>query len=673
MSRIPPATVAPAIRAIRAKLDRNQEGKMGILRRRHFAVGVLLLGATICPAQPNLAVPPSLTAEAIPPIPQSIMERANRYAEGRAAFLADWHPTRREILISTRFADVNQIHRVAMPGGARTQMTFYLEPVFGARYEPKRGDFFVFPKDTGGNEFYQLYRHDQETGEDTLLSDGKSRNGSPLFSRDGTSLAYTSTRRNGKDTDIYIADPHDPATTRLLMEVSGGGWFPAKWLPDGSALLIAEFKSVNESALYLVNAETRASERITPQDTVAMFQPLDFSPDGKTLYLVTDQGSEFLRLARMDVASRGITPMRPEINWNVEDGDLSEDGKLLAFTVNEDGSDVLHVMDLASNKDLPLPKLPYGLIGGLRWRPASHELGLVLNSARSPSDVYSINVNQPELERWTTSETGGLNAATFSEPRLVRWKSFDGRMISGYLYEPPKKFAGPRPVIVDIHGGPEGQARPGFVGRNNYFLNEVGVAILFPNVRGSTGYGKTFQNLDNVLKREDSVKDIGALLDWIAGEPALDASRVMVTGGSYGGYMTLASMVHYNDRFRCGLDVVGVSNFISFLERTEAYRRDLRRVEYGDERDPKIRAFFEEIAPLRRASRITRPMFIVQGKNDPRVPVFESRQMVEAIRKNGGPVWYLEAEDEGHGFAKKKNADFQFAATVMFIRDHLLK
>ena len=245
-------------------------------------------------------------------------------------------------------------------------------------------------------------------------------------------------------------------------------------------------------------------------------------------------------------------------------------------------------------------------------------------------------------------------------------------MISGFLYKPPASFTGKRPVMINIHGGPEGQSRPGFQGRNNYFLNELGIAIVFPNVRGSTGFGKTFSQLDNWEKREDSVKDIGALLDWVSGRPDLDADRVMVMGGSYGGYMTLAVATSYNDRIRCSLDVVGISNFVTFLERTEAYRRDLRRVEYGDERDPKMREFLQRIAPLNHAAKIRKPIFVVQGKNDPRVPVGESEQMVAQLKQQGTPVWYLMATDEGHGFAKKKNADFHFYATVAFIRQYLL-
>ena len=259
----------------------------------------------------------------------------------------------------------------------------------------------------------------------------------------------------------------------------------------------------------------------------------------------------------------------------------------------------------------------------------------------------------------------------FAEQQIVRWKSFDGRAISGLLSQPPERFKGKRPVLIEIHGGPEAQAKFGFMGRYNYFTHELGMAIIEPNVRGSSGFGKTFLTLDDTFKREDSVKDIGALLDWIATQPELDASRVIVSGGSYGGYMSLAVSTHYADRIAGAIDEVGISNFVSFLNNTESYRRDLRRVEYGDERDPAMREFLEKISPLTNAHKITKPLLVIQGKNDPRVPFTEAEQIVARARANGTKVWYLRAENEGHGFARKENADFRFYAMVRFIETTL--
>jgi dipeptidyl aminopeptidase/acylaminoacyl peptidase len=313
-----------------------------------------------------------------------------------------------------------------------------------------------------------------------------------------------------------------------------------------------------------------------------------------------------------------------------------------------------------------------GLIGGVRWRGKTHELGFTFSAARSSGDAYSLDLATGTLTRWTESETGGVSTAEFAEAELIRWTSFDGRAISGFLYRPPTRFAGRRPVIVNIHGGPEGQSRPGFLGRNNYYLDELGVAILYPNIRGSRGYGKTFVTLDNGVRREDAYKDIEALLDWIGTRPDLDPGRVLVTGGSYGGHMTLVTATRYDNRICCSVDVVGISNLATFLQNTSAYRQDLRRVEYGDERDSTVRAWMERSAPLNQADRVTRPMLIVQGMNDPRVPRSEAEQMVTALERRSVPVWYLMARDEGHGFRKKANADFQFYATVLFVRRYLL-
>ncbi|MBD1823376.1 S9 family peptidase [Cyanobacteria bacterium FACHB-DQ100] len=617
----------------------------------------------------------NLVVESIPPIPAALAQTVDRYTQFRSAGLLSWHPQRREVLITTRFGDVAQVHRVAFPLGSRQQMTFFSEPVFRASYQPTKGDYFVFSKDIGGNEFSQLYRYDLATGDVTLLSDGKSRNSGGVWSNKGDRMIYNSTRRTGKDNDFYSIDPTNPKSDRLLAQVEGGGWGGMSWSPDDRQLLVMEFVSVNESYLWIFDTNSGEKKLITPKDgkEKVSYQGGVFSKDGKGLYVVTDRDSEFQRLAYIDLATFKHTYLTSQIPWDVEEFDLSEDGKSLAYVSNEDGISVLHLIDTATNQEKPLPKLPIGQVSGISWHRNSQDLGFTLVSARSTADAYSLNVVTNQIDRWTESETGGLNTTNFSEPELVRWKSFDDRTISAFLYRPPAKFQGKRPVIINIHGGPEAQFRPSFLGRNNYYLNELGVAILFPNVRGSTGYGKTFLQLDNGALREDSVKDIGALLDWIATQPNLDKDRILVTGGSYGGYMSLAVSTNYSDRIRASIDIVGISNFVSFLERTESYRRDLRRVEYGDERDPKMREFLLKISPLNNAQKIKKPLFVIHGKNDPRVPLNEAEQIVKTVRDNGVPVWYLMAKDEGHGFSKKKNIDFQFYSTIMFIKETLLK
>ena len=644
---------------------------MGSIR---ILLAVVLLTAAVAAAQTRHITPgENLVVDGIPPIPGPLAEEVRRYTDARQATLADWHPTRREILISTRFANTPQIHHVKIPGGARTQLTFFDEPIRSATYEPRHGRYFVFGKDVGGNEFAQLYRYDLANGGVTLLTDGgRSQNGEVVWSTKGDRIAYGSTRRNGADRDVHVMDPADPKTDRRLLEVNGGGWAVADWSPDDAKLIVAEFTSITKTTLWLVEVATGQKVALTNPAEMVAYTGAEFSADGRGVYVTTDKDSEFQRLAYLDLATRQLTPLTTDVNWDVEGFDLAPDGKTIAYATNEAGISRLYLFETSTRRSRPVARAAEGVIGALTWHDNSRELGFSVSSARSPSDVFSVDVDRDEVTRWTDSELGGIVAAELSEPELIRWKSFDGLELTGFYYRAPAKFTGKRPVMINIHGGPEGQSRPTFLARNNYFLNELGVSMIYPNVRGSTGYGKTFVSLDNGTKREDSVKDIGALLDWIAGHSELDASRVMVLGGSYGGYMTLAVSTHYSSRLRAALDIVGISNFSTFLKNTESYRRDLRRVEYGDERDPKMSAFFERIAPLNNAHKINHPLFVVQGGNDPRVPRSEAEQMVERVKQNGKAVWYLMAKDEGHGFAKKQNADFQFYATVMFVRQYLL-
>ena len=626
-------------------------------------------------AQSNEVAPgDNLVTEGIPKIPASLVKEVRRYTKGRTAELLSWHPTKREMLIATFFGETAQIHLVKFPGAARTQLTFFDDrPTMGVSYQPTKGDFFIFNKDTGGDQNYQIYRFDLATSAITLLTDGKSKNSPGLWSNAGDRIVYTSTRRNGKDTDLYIVDPSHPESNRMLVQLEGGGWKALDWSPDDGKILVLETISINEGYLWLFAVSGGQRTLITPKggaDKIA-YSDGHFSKDGKGIYVVTDRDSEFRRLAFIDLASRQYKFLSSHINWDVQEFEPSPDGSMLAIVTNENGLLVLHLLDALTGREKTLDHLPTGIIG-MHWHKNGRELGFSLDSAKSPADAYSLDAKTGKLDRWTFSETGGVDTSGFVEPELIRWNSFDGREISGFLYRPPLRFTGKRPVIVDIHGGPEDQFQPYFLGPQNYYLNELGVALLFPNIRGSSGYGKTFLKLDNGLLRENAYQDIGTLLDWIRKEPNLDADRVMVSGASYGGHMALVTATRYPNRIRCAVDIVGPSNLVTFLEHTSAYRQDLRRVEYGDERDAQMRSFLERTAPLNNASKITKPLFVVQGKNDPIVPSSESDQMIRAVRKNGVPVWYLMAKDEGHGFFKKSNRDYEFYATVLFVKAYLL-
>lgn len=646
--------------------------------KRTFALLVVLASVSFAlPANDEAVLKPgdNLVIDGVPAIPVALVDDAALYNNFRSASFKSWHPLKREMIITTRFADTSQAHLVKMPGGARTQLTFYKERVSSPSNDPIKGNFIIFLKDTGGNENFQLYRSDLASGKTVLLSDGQSRNIGTVWSNQGDRLAYESNRRDKNDMDIHVIDPRFPGSDRLLLQVQGGAWGVLDWSPDDGRLLVQEGISINESYLWLVDTASGKKELLTPKNKKEKiaYNYAAFSSDGKGIYALTDKDCEFVRLAYIDLASRKHTYLTTSIPWDIDEFALSYDRNRIAYVSNEQGANVLHVRNLAGNKELPVPAMPLGLISGLQWHRNGREVGFTYINPRSADDAYSLDSESGKIERWTTSELGGLNSESFATPELITWKSFDKKTISGFLYRPAASFTGTRPVIIDIHGGPEGQAQPDFLGQDNYMLNELGVAMIFPNVRGSSGFGKTFLKLDNGFKREDSYKDIAALLDWVKTQPDLDSERVMITGGSYGGHMTLAIAAFYPERIRCAVEVVGISNLVTFLENTSGYRQDLRRVEYGDERDPKMRKFMLQIAPLNHSDKIRKPLFIIQGANDPRVPLSEAEQMRDTLKKAGVPIWYLVAKDEGHGFAKKGNRDFQFYSTVLFIKEFLLK
>lgn len=649
------------------------------------AAALMLTWSFILPpsavAAETVSAPEAVETRNVPAISRSLADELLPYQTHRAASFQGWAPEGRRILITTRFGETPQLHVVERPGGARTQLTFLPERVLRGSFRPDGSRQILFRTDAGGAEDYQLFLLDPASGSTRRVSDGVHRHQGELWSRDGALLAYTHNGRTGRDFDVYLRDPDDPGEERLLLETEGT-WSPVDFRPDGGALLVAHFVSVHESHLHVVDLDSGERFRLTPHlpgEPVA-YRGGRWSPDGRFVYAVSDRDSEFLRLVRLEVASGRHEALTGHIDWDVESFDLSDDGRWLAFLTNEDGISRLHLLDTENGEEMPAPPLPPAVAGSLAFRPGSHEVAFTLNWARSPSDVYSHRVGSGELERWTRSETGGLVADRLSVPELVRFSTFDRldsgerRTLSAFVYRPDAaRHAPPYPVYVSIHGGPESQFRPRFQGTRNYLLEELGVAVVAPNVRGSAGYGKTFLRLDNGVRREDAVRDIGALLDWIDAQPDLDSSRVMVAGGSYGGYMSLATMVHYSDRLRCGYNAVGISNFVTFLENTRAYRRDLRRVEYGDERDPEMREFLANISPQANAHRIRRPLLVVQGANDPRVPLTESDQIVEAVEANDAEVWYLIAHDEGHGFSRRANQEYRDYVLYEFLRRCLLE
>lgn len=658
--------------------------KMQLFRKSIFGVAILTAVSVLAAdsIQRTEANSGNLIMEDIPAIPDAIINDLNQFQNVRSASFRDWTENGRGVYISTRFADVNQIHRVDMPGGARQQITFYKEPVGGVSRQPG-GRNLIFTRDTGGSEFTQIFMLDPADGSTKLLTDGESRNGATVWDRQGRRFAYQSTRRNGASNDVWLMDPMDPASSVMILESPDGTWWgPAEFSESGSKLLISNYVSIADSRVYLLDLDSRQKKLMAGgREKASANIPLGFDKDEGGFWLVTDSGGEFQQLAWQPLETGADAEIiTADIPWDVNSADISHDRRRIAFAVNENGMSRLYLLDTKTKKYRSVDNIPTGLVFGLDFSPDDRFLGMTLNTARTPSDTFVLELGDGPLEyfqlvRWTTSEVGGLDSSTFQTPELIEYPTFDNdgdspRQIPAWLYKP--RGVGPFPVVVSIHGGPEGQSRPGFSSTYQMWVEKLGVAVVIPNVRGSSGYGKSYLSLDNGFRREDSVRDIGALLDWIATQPDLDKERVAVFGGSYGGYMVLASAFHYSDKLKAAVDIVGISNFVTFLENTQDYRRDLRRVEYGDERDPAMRAYLEKISPLNNVEKIAIPMLIVQGENDPRVPVTESKQVVEALRSQGQTVWFMNALNEGHGYRKKENRDIYQQVTVLFLQQHLI-
>ena len=631
-----------------------------------------VLAATARAEEADPRRPAAMEASEVPVVPAELVARLAQYQSVRGATFRGFAPDGNGILIGTRFGNSSQLHRVYQPGGRREQITFFDEPVSGG-FLPKATDGAILMlMDAGGNENDQVYLLDRQKFATTRLTDGKSRNKLGAVRPDGSQIVVTSNQRNGRDVDLYLADPRQPDSMKLLMQVDQQTWSVHDWSRDGKTLLLNRYVSVNESYPALLDvASGQRTDLPSPVKDKAAFGPMAFAADGKSALIATDAGGEFHRLARLDLGSLKYTWLTDDIHWDVSDIAVDPVSGGVAFIVNEDGASRLFLLSNVSGMRRDL-KLPLSIVSGLEFSPDGQRLGFTLARPDSPPDAYSLSLSDHELTRWTFSEVGGLNPESFVAPSRIQFKSFDERMIPAYYFRP--RVAAPSrkvPVFISIHGGPESQYQPFFSPIIQYHLNELGMAVICPNVRGSSGYGKTYLALDNAEKREASVQDIGALLDWIAQRPELDSSRVVVSGGSYGGYMVLASLTHFGDRIKAGIDIVGIANFVTFLERTAPYRVDLRRAEYGDERDPAMRAVFDRISPLNNAEKIRSALMVVHGRNDPRVPFFEAEQIAAKVRASGKPVWTLFANNEGHGFAKKDNSDYQRAVEVLFLKQHL--
>jgi dipeptidyl aminopeptidase/acylaminoacyl peptidase len=580
-----------------------------------------------------------------------------RYLKIRAAHGATWSPDGRRIAFLTNITGVTQAWELPVEGGWPEQLTFHEERVSGVHYSPTENKL-LYSMDVGGNERSQLFLlRGGEEWDLTRAPEAIHYFGG--FSPDGERIAYTATRRNGTDFDVFVQDLPD-GEPETVWETSGYHTVSG-WAPNASFLVVSRHHSNLNNDLYRLDLTSGEATLLTPHEGEARFGGARVTPNGESIFLATDRDGDFARLARLDLSTLELEHLTPD-DWDVEEVELSEDGRWLAVSRNFEGySDFM--LFSGKGRRVPEPEMPEGIVGGFEFSPDGERLAFTLTGPNRNPDVWVVDLPDGEARRLTRSSTAGIPLRTFRRPRVVRYPTFDGREIPAFFYEPETSPEN-APVVVNVHGGPESQSRPLFAPVTQYLLGR-GYAVFAPNVRGSTGYGKAYTHLDDVYLRMDSVKDLAYAAEWLRDK---GHERVAVMGGSYGGFMVLAALTEYPELWTAGVDIVGIANIVTFLENTGSYRRALREPEYGSlERD---REFLEFISPLHKAEEITAPLMVIHGKNDPRVPVGEAEQIVEKVKKNGGAVDYLLYEDEGHGLVKLKNRLDAYPKIAAFLDEH---
>lgn len=606
---------------------------------------------------------PALELDGVVQTPHELADKLAPYLELRRTRLQSMASDASWVVYISRKDETAQAFRLSQPNGVPTQLTRGREPVTQISGVPRTTDTWVYRSDVSGSENYQLLRQ-ENGGKPELISDGVSRHGPFGWAPTGA-LAFTSNRRNGADMDVYVSDGAQASSASLLM-AAPGAWSVASWSPDGTRILLRQYNSFARSAMYVLDVPTGRRTQVT-SDTAAHFRGR-FS-DGNTVFLTSDREGEFVDLWRLDLQTGAWLNASPSVPWNVEEMAVANDGGSVVYTVNEDGLSTVMILDLMEGTTRRLQGIPPGIVRDMRLTRAAGHLGFTLDQSTAPGSIYSLNLETQELTSWTADALRADMVGIAKAPELVKIQSFDALAVPAWVYRPEGR--GPHPVLIWVHGGPEQQYVPAFNPLIQFLVQELGIAVIAPNIRGSNGYGKTYLTLDDGFKRTDAIQDIGAVLDWIGEDRFLDENRVGIYGGSYGGYVVLASLAAFPERFSAGVNLVGISNFVTFLENTSPYRRDQRRVEYGDERDPAMREFLNRISPLNNAHKIRAPLFVAHGANDPRVPIDEARQIVDAVRENGSQAWLMVAHDEGHGFRKRRNRDAFYEAMVTFLKTHL--
>jgi len=568
-------------------------------------------------------------------------------ADGRLAFLFDG-------------GGVPQVWATDASDGAPRPLTAFGERV-GALLATPGGDRLVFGMDRGGDERQQLWLLDPPDGEPrALTADPATIHQFGAASPDGRRFAFASNARDQRFFDVLTIALDDPAAAPEPVLATDELLTPLDWLPDGEWLLVHRQNTNLDHDLFLVRAGGGERVLLTPHAGEATISAAAVAPDGGAVYAVSNQDRDLAALVRIDLATREHEEVAAP-SWDIDALAVAPRGDRLAYAVNEDGFSRLVLRDLASGVERDVASLPPGVAQGVTWSPDGERLAFSWSGATQPSAIWGCG-SDGVAARLTTPDFAGLDTARLREPEVIRFATFDGREIPAYWFRPAGQ--GPWPVVVDVHGGPEGQRRPSFAPVTQFLLAR-GYAVLAPNVRGSTGYGKTYCHLDDVERRPDAVADLGAAADWLRSRPDVLPGRVAVMGQSYGGFMVLAALTTQPERWAAGVDVVGIADFETFLARTGPWRRRTRAAEYGDpEQDA---ALLRAISPLHRADQITAPLLVIHGANDPRVPLAEAEQIAAALRRRGRDVELLVFDDEGHGLVKRQNRIAGYGAAARFL------
>jgi dipeptidyl aminopeptidase/acylaminoacyl peptidase len=614
---------------------------------------------------------PAAALAAVPAAAESAAYPIDRYLNVRSASGPALSPDGTRIAFLTNITGFNQIWTVGAQGGWPEQVTFYPDRVQWVSWSPwpAPAGTLLFGKDTGGDERTQLYMASPDGSRITpLTANPKVIHRFGALSHDGKRIAYSSNERAEAQFDVYVMDLETRKATRVLTH--DGDNAASAWSPDDRSLVIGRSNASLDDDLFLLDLGSSSLKRLTPHEGAAVYDDVSWPP-GDLIYLASDQGRDFLNVAAIDV--RDPSPKATFVEdraGDVQSVLFSLDGRRALIAYNEEGTTRLSLREGGlKGREMAAPQVPAGLSGGFEFSRDGRWLALRAESSTEPGDIWIHDTKTGAASRATASALAGIPRGSFVEPELVRFRSFDGLEVPAFLYLPATAGGGhPAPCIVVVHGGPESQARPGFSAVNQFFINR-GYAVLAPNIRGSTGYGKKYHRLDDVRLREGAIEDVAAAARYLKGSGRVDPSRIAVMGGSYGGYMTLAAVTFHPDLWAAGVDIVGISNFRSFLKNTGAWRVKLRMSEYGDpEKDGE---FLDKISPFNFVEKIRAPLMVIQGANDPRVPRTEADQMVESLRRRGSPVEYLLFDDEGHGIVKLPNRIKAYTAVADFLDKHL--